>query len=186
MRIIAGELKGRKIIFPEKKNTRPLRDLVKESIFNVIENSHKFEVQINGSEILDLFSGSGSFGLECISRGANKVIFFENYSNTLKILERNISKLEVSNKCEIFDHDSFDIFSKKKILEKKFDIIFIDPPYQEKNINLLIENIIKKKILSKKGVIIIHRHKRDEIEITTKLKILDTRFYGISKIIIGR
>ena len=76
-------------------------------------------------------------------------------------------ELEVSNKCEIFDHDSFDIFSKKKILEKKFDLIFIDPPYQEKNINLLIENIIKKKILNKKGVIIIHRHKKDEINITT-------------------
>ena len=75
---------------------------------------------------------------------------------------------------------------KKKILEKKFDLIFIDPPYQEKNINLLIENIIKKKILNKKGVIIIHRHKKDEIKITTKLRILDTRFYGISKIIIGR
>ena len=55
MRIIAGELKGRKIIFPEKKNTRPLRDLVKESIFNIIENSNKFEIQIKGSKILDLF-----------------------------------------------------------------------------------------------------------------------------------
>ena len=119
MRIIAGELKGRKIIFPEKKNTRPLRDLVKESIFNIIENSNKFEIQIKGSKILDLFSGSGSFGLECISRGADKVIFFENYSYTLKILEKNISKLEVSNKCEIFDHDSFDIFSKKKNSRKK-------------------------------------------------------------------
>jgi len=185
MRIIAGELKGRKIIFPEKKNTRPLRDFVKESIFNIIENSNKFEIQIKGSKILDLFSGSGSFGLECISRGADKVIFFENYSYTVKILEKNISEVEVSNKCEIFDHDSFDIFSKKKILEKKFDLIFIDPPYQEKNINLLIENIIKKKVLNKKGVIIIHRHKKDEIKITPKLRILDTRFYGISKIIIG-
>ena len=116
------------------------------------------------------FSGSGSFGLECISRGADKVIFFENYSYTLKILEKNISKLEVSNKCEIFDHDSIDIFSKKKILDKKFNLIFIDPPYQEKNINLLIENIIKKKILNKKGVIIIHRHKKDEIKIQTNVR----------------
>ena len=186
MRIIGGNLKGKKILNPQDKSTRPLKDLVKESIFNIIENSNKFEIQIKGSKILDLFSGSGSFGLECISRGADKVIFFENYSYTLKILEKNISELEVSNKCEIFDHDSFDIFSKKKILEKKFDLIFIDPPYQEKNINLLIENIIKKKILNKKGVIIIHRHKKDEIKITTKLRILDTRFYGISKIIIGR
>ena len=77
MRIIAGELKGRKIIFPEKKNTRPLRDLVKESIFNIIENSNKFEIQIKGSKILDLFSGSGSFGLECISRDAKIVYFLE-------------------------------------------------------------------------------------------------------------
>ena len=186
MRIIGGNLRGKKILKPIDKLTRPLKDMVRESIFNIIENSNKFEIQIKGSKILDLFSGSGSFGLECISRGADKVIFFENYSYTLKILEKNISELEVSNKCEIFDHDSFDIFSKKKILEKKFDLIFIDPPYQEKNINLLIENIIKKKILNKEGVIIIHRHKKDEIKITTKLRVLDTRFYGISKIIIGR
>ena len=163
-----------------------IKSIDKSIVINIIENSNKFEIQIKGSKILDLFSGSGSFGLECISRGADKVIFFENYSYTLKILEKNISELEVSNKCEIFDHDSFDIFSKKEIIEKKFDLIFIDPPYQEKNINLLIENIIKKKILNKKGVIIIHRHKKDEIKITTKLRILDTRFYGISKIIIGR
>ena len=186
MRIISGKYKGKSINFVKNTTTRPLKDSVKESIFNIITHSNLINVSLNNSNILDLYSGIGSFGLECISRGADKVIFFENYSYTLKILEKNISELEVSNKCEIFDHDSFDIFSKKKILEKKFDLIFIDPPYQEKNINLLIENIIKKKILNKEGVIIIHRHKKDEIKITTKLRILDTRFYGISKIIIGR
>ena len=186
MRIISGKFKGKKINLPKDNLTKPLRDIIKESIFNILNHSNLLKIKLEKANILDLFSGTGSFGLECISRGADKVIFFENYSYTLKILEKNISELEVSNKCEIFDHDSFDIFSKKKILEKKFDVIFIDPPYQEKNINLLIENIIKKKILNKEGVIIIHRHKKDEIKITTKFKILDTRFYGISKIIIGR
>ena len=185
MRIIAGKLKGRKIIFPDNKNTRPLRDFVKESIFNIIENSNKFKFQIKGSRILDLFSGSGSFGLECISRGAKDVIFFENFPETLKILQKNIEHFEISKKCEIFNYNSFNFFNQKKVLEKKFDLIFIDPPYKEQNINLLIENILKKKVLNRNGIIIIHRHKKDDIEITQKLKILDIRFYGISKILIG-
>ena len=82
------EFKGRKINFPEEKNTRPLRDFVRESIFNIIENSSKLKFQIKNSIVLDLFSGTGSFGLECISRGAKNVTFFENYPNTLKILKK--------------------------------------------------------------------------------------------------
>ena len=69
MRIIGGKNKGRKIITPVDRQTRPLRDIVKESIFNLIEHSNIFKTDINNSKILDLFSGSGSFGLECISRG---------------------------------------------------------------------------------------------------------------------
>ena len=76
MRIIAGDFKGKKIIFPLDKNTRPLRDMVKEAIFNLIENSNKFDLKLNESYVLDLFSGSGSFGLECLSRGAKEVFFF--------------------------------------------------------------------------------------------------------------
>tara|TARA_B100001063_G_C16661070_1_gene501101 strand:- start:344 stop:904 length:561 start_codon:yes stop_codon:yes gene_type:complete len=185
MRIIAGKLKGRKIIFPDNKNTRPLRDFVKESIFNIIENSNKFKFKIKDSIILDLFSGSGSFGLECVSRGSKEVIFFENYPETLKILQKNIDQLKLSKKCEIFNYNSFDFSDQKKISEKKFDLVFIDPPYEEQNINLLIEDILKKKILRRNGVIIIHRHKKDDVEITHKFKILDIRFYGISKILIG-
>ena len=185
MRIIAGEFKGRKINFPEGKNTRPLRDFVKESVFNIIENSSKLRFKIKNAIVLDLFSGSGSFGLECISRGAQNIFFFENYPHTLKILQKNIDLLNVSKKCEIFDQNSFNLFNNKKIQNQKFDLIFVDPPYREENINLLIENILVKKILRRKGLIIIHRHKNDNLEITSKLKIIDIRFYGISKILIG-
>ena len=68
---------------------------------------------------------------------------------------------------------------------KTFDIIFLDPPYKYKSINFLIDHIINKKILNKDGIILIHRHKKDDIDITSKLNILDTRKYGLSKIIIG-
>ena len=75
MRIIGGIYRGKKITLPEDKKTRPLKDIVKESIFNLIEHSNKFKIEIKNSLVLDLFAGSGSFGLECISRGAKKVIF---------------------------------------------------------------------------------------------------------------
>ena len=89
MRIISGYLKGKKINLPKDNLTRPLKDLVKESIFNIIRHSNDFSFDIEGAKILDLFSGSGSFGLECLSRGAKKVIFNENYTVAIEILEEN-------------------------------------------------------------------------------------------------
>ena len=185
MRIIAGNFKGKKIFYPEDKKTRPLRDMVKESIFNLIENSNKYYLQINKSHILDLFSGSGSFGLECMSRGAKKVFFFENYPQALKILKKNILELKLSEKCNVFEKNCFKFNEYENITDKKFDIIFIDPPYKEKNINILIEKILNKEILSNNGIVIIHRHKKDDVTISGRFKTLDTRLYGISKIVIG-
>ena len=185
MRIISGNFKGKKIFYPEDKKTRPLRDMVKESIFNLIENSNKYDLQVDSSNILDLFSGSGSFGLECMSRGAKKVFFFENYPQTLKILKRNIYELKLSEKCKIFETNCFSFNEYEKINDEKFDIIFIDPPYKEKNINFLIERLLNKEMLSNNGIVIIHRHKKDDVKISGKFKTLDTRLYGVSKIIIG-
>ena len=185
MRIIAGNLKGKKIFYPEDKKTRPLRDMVKESIFNLIENSNKYNIQIDKSNILDLFSGSGSFGLECMSRGAKKVFFFENYSEALKVLKKNILELKLSERCKIFEKNCLNFNEYQNINDEKFDIIFIDPPFKEKNINLLIEKILSKEMLSDTGIVIIHRHKKDDVIISNKFQTLDTRSYGISKIIIG-
>ena len=90
MRIISGLLKGKKIFAPKDDKTRPLKDLTKESIFNIIQHSNKFEVKIENSTILDLFAGVGSFGIECLSRGAKKIIFVENYVSALLILKKKI------------------------------------------------------------------------------------------------
>ena len=78
MRIISGYLKGKKIDQPSNKFTRPLKDLTKESIFNILQHSNLINFSLHKSKILDLFSGVGSFGLECLSRGAENVIFCEN------------------------------------------------------------------------------------------------------------
>lgn len=185
MRIISGIFKGKKISIPTDRNTRPLRDMVKESIFNLIQHSNKIDIQINNINVLDLFSGTGSFGLECLSRGAKKVTFVENYIQVLKILKKNIKTLNIVENCEIIEHDCFEFLKGGKALENNFDIIFIDPPYKEKKINSILDNIKKINILNSNGIIIIHRHKKDDLQISENLKILDERTYGISKIIIG-
>ena len=185
MRIIGGNFKGKKIFQPKDKKTRPLRDLVKESIFNLLEHSSKFNCRIENSEILDLFSGVGSFGIECISRNAKKVTFVENYKNSLKILKMNIFYLDIIKKCKINEQSCFEFCNPKSNTVDKFNIIFMDPPYKELKINSIIENIIEKKILKEGGILIIHRHKKDMTNITSRFKILDERIYGISKIIIG-
>ena len=184
MRIIGGNFKGKKILLPLDKNTRPLRDLVKESIFNLILHSNKLNLR-DYSSVLDLFSGSGSFGLECFSRGAKKVIFVENYTDALKILKKNLSSISAGKHCKIIERDCFNLLSIENPSLKNFKLIFIDPPYKEKKINLIIESIKKNKILDKEGILILHRHKSDNVQITSSLKILETRTYGISKIIIG-
>ena len=93
--------------------------------------------------------------------------------------------MNASSFSEIIENNCFELMTKNKKFSKKFDIIFLDPPFRDKNINLLIDQIVDQRILKKNGIIIIHRHKKDDIKITSKLKILDTRKYGISKIIIG-
>jgi len=183
MRIISGKLKGKKINPPIDKVTRPLRDLVKESIFNVIKHSNKIEINLEKSIILDLFSGSGSFGLEAISRGAKRCIFVENYLSASEILYKNIKNLKCQINCIVSKLDCFDYIENLKKNELKLDLIFLDPPYKEKRINILLERILEKNLLRKNGVIIIHRHKKDNIKITEKLNIIDLRQYGISKII---
>ncbi len=185
MRIIGGEFKGRKIFLPKDRNTRPLRDIVKESIFNLIEHSNKISTSINGSNILDLFSGTGSFGLECISRKARNVTFVENYISALEVLKKNITYFNIQQKCKIVEKNCFEFIEKKNNFDEKFDVIFVDPPYKEERINLIIDNIKNKKLLSDTGILLIHRHKKDDIKISKNLKLLDERSYGISKILIG-
>ena len=123
MRIISGKFKGKKILEPNDLNTRPLKDLTKESIFNIIQHSNKFKINFENSEILDLFSGTGSFGIECISRGAKFVTFVENYKEILPILKKNLSNLKSISNYTIIEKDILKDFY---FLEKKenFDVIF--------------------------------------------------------------
>ena len=183
MRIIAGASKGKKILQPKDQLTRPLKDLTKESIFNIIMHSNKFETKIEGSKILDLFSGVGSFGLECLSRGALNAVFVESYKEVLDILKKNIENLNYVNSSTIIGQDIYDSLDFKTL--KKFDIIFIDAPYKEKRVDMLLQKIFDAKILNDKSIIIIHRHKKENENFIDNFNIIEEKIYGISKVIFG-
>ena len=172
MRIISGDYKGKKIFEPLDKETRPLKDLTKESIFNIIQHSKNIKISIKKSNVLDIFAGTGSFGLECISRGASKIYFIEQYKPSIKILTKNIEKLNCKKKINLFSENVFDLKKNKKIRENKFNIIFLDPPYKEKNIILLLNEIKEMNILFEKGIIVLHRHKKSDDNFDNKFKIL--------------
>jgi len=192
MRIIAGKFKGMTLYTSVDKRTRPLKDMVRESIFNFLNHSNKILFRFEKSNILDLYSGTGSFGLECLSRQVGKAIFIEKEKKVFEILEKNIEKLKVKNKSKIFLDDVFNLIEKEDkksfsyLNHLKFDLIFCDPPFKDTNINRLIELIIKKNLLNKNGIIIIHRHKKSKDNLSNYFKIIDKRIYGISKIIFGQ
>ena len=185
MRIISGQFKNKKILQPTDKLTRPLKDITKESIFNIIEHSKFIKSNIKNSQILDLFSGSGSFGLECISRGAKNVFFCENYKPAVNILKKNIHNFNCLEKTIILIEDVFKLLDSKIISKKKFEIIFLDPPFKEKKIRELLENLNKSNILDKNGIIILHRNKKYKDQLPNKFNIEKEKIYGLSKIIIG-
>ena len=182
MRIIGGTFKGKKILEPKDNLTRPLKDLTKESIFNILNHSNKFNINLENSNILDLFSGVGSFGIECISRGVKHVVFVEKYNAVLPILKKNLQNLKSNENYEINERDIYNI-NFFKSLDRRFDVIFIDPPYKDKNLNLLLNNIKKEKILNKKGILVVHRHKNEKDLIPKKFKVIEEKKYGLSKII---
>ena len=133
--------------------------------------------------MLDLFAGTGSFGLECVSRGAAKVYFIENYTQSLEILNKNIKKLKCEKKTKVFNENAFNFFNIEEIKKEKLDLIFLDPPYKEENIKVILENIAKLKLLKESGLVVLHRHKKTKDDIGERFLIKRSVKYGISKIV---
>ena len=184
MRIISGNFKGKKILLPKDKLTRPLKDLTKESIFNILKHSKLLNIELESSNVLDLFSGVGSFGLECLSRGAKNVTFLESYADVLSVLKKNINNLNQQNQTKVIEKDIF-AENTLKLLNDKFDIIFMDPPYKEKKLFFLLNVITELELLNNGGIIIIHRHKKEEDDLPKEFNLILEKNYGISKIIFG-
>tara|TARA_B100001057_G_scaffold490435_1_gene578697 strand:+ start:122 stop:682 length:561 start_codon:yes stop_codon:yes gene_type:complete len=183
MRIISGVFKGRSINFLRNSKTRPLKDNVKENIFNILEHSSLIKIKIENSNILDLYSGIGSFGIECISRGAQKATFVEQDTNASDILKDNLIKLSIINKSKIYNSEIKSVFDKN--IEEKFNIFFFDPPFADSKFIQNIGLIKKNKIFKQNHIVIIHREREAKDDFESHLKIVVTKNYGRSKIVFG-
>lgn len=178
MRIISGKARGTKLYTLEGEQTRPTLDRVKESLFNIIQP------KIQDSIFLDLFAGSGAIGLEAISRGAKKTIMCEESKNAISIIQKNIEKTHFENKVELYKMSYKELLEQK--LKEKVDIVYIDPPYKTSFAYEATKEILDKKLLNKKAILIIETDEKERIlkEIEKlNIQITDHRKYGRANLI---
>ena len=178
MRIISGKARGTKLYTLEGITTRPTLDRVKESLFNIIQN------KIPESIFVDLFAGSGAIGLEAASRGAKEVILCDNNKEAINIIQKNIQKTHLEKEAKVYQMDYEKLLETK--LDKKIDIIYIDPPYKSNYAIRAIKILLESKNFTKDGLIIIETDRKEEIEKSLEklpIKIIDQRKYGRAEII---
>lgn len=173
MRVISGDKKGFKLKAPKGMDTRPTEDRIKESLFNILGPINE------NSIVLDLFSGSGSIGIEFLSRGAKFVYFIDNSNLSISTIKENIAHTDFEKKSRIIKGDSIKTI---KFLDRKnikFDYIYIDPPYGENLIEKSLEGISKVDILNNYALLILEHDKKKSFPDTIyKFKKTDMRNYG--------
>lgn len=157
LRIIGGKYRGRKIKQPSSCLARPTKDRIREAVFNMIAS------KIPGTVSLDLFSGSGAFGLEAISRGSERCVFSENNEECISIIKNNITSLGVESKVEIMEQDSFRSVELLAEEKRKFDLVFSDPPYNRGMARKTLNIIYHYDILNVSGLLIIEHHCLEEL-----------------------
>lgn len=154
LRVISGKVRGLKLDTPKNDDVRPTTDRVKESLFNII-NSY-----IMDSRVLDLFAGTGSLGIECLSRGAEKCVFVDVSKESISIVKSNIKKARVENESVVINAD-FKEAIKRLEGKDKFDVIFMDPPYYKEMFVKALESVDNADLLDEEGIIMIEHDSKD-------------------------
>lgn len=178
MRIISGKARGKKLKAPKNNDIRPTLDRVKESLFNIISPV------IRDSVFLDLFCGSGAIGLEALSRGANMVYFIDNNDESLKLAKENIKSCSFDeDNYTINKTDALSFISKSSSDNIKFDVIYMDPPYGFKKLDILLQEISRSDIMNPGSLLIAETDKNDEVPGHIEgLELIDQRIYSITKL----
>lgn len=172
MRVIAGSARSLKLKAPEGLDTRPTIDRIKESLFNMISND------LYDIDFLDIFSGSGGIGIEALSRGAKNAVFVDSSKESIDIINENLKFTRLLNKANVIKADVFDAISKLGKEKRKFDIIFMDPPYKNGLVEKALEALLSADILKKDGFIIAEQS-ADEPEISVEgFEILKIKNYN--------
>ncbi len=177
MRIIAGEYRGRLLKSVKDRSVRPATDRVRESLFNILTNQFTFE----GLSVLDLFAGSGSVGLEALSRGASRVVFVEYSYPVVKILSENISSLGsgAESRCEVIRLNAYR-FLKENL--QQFNVIFVDPPYAQDEVEKLPDLIFERNLIQQDGILVMEHTKKICFPPSSLYIMTDQRAFGMTMV----
>ena len=173
LRIIAGTAGGIRIKAPDTDKTRPTLDRVKESVFSILQP------YLEDTRVLDLFAGSGNLGLEALSRGALHAVFVDESKMCRAIIEENIQKTHMSGKTQIVQSDVFKAIQAFSNDGKRFDMIFMDPPYSHNYVNKTLQMIEKNDIINENGVIAVEHHEDEQpADVIGRIVKVRSRNYG--------
>lgn len=178
MRVISGSARGKQLLSVPGMSTRPTTDRVKESIFNIVQFS------VPGAKVLDLFAGTGQMGIEALSRGASETIFVDADKVAAGIIRKNIEGARVADRSTILCQDFHGCLSQLK--NKKFDIIFLDPPYGGKILNDALNHIELFDICASGGIIICESSSQDSVICPKGFSLGREYHYGMIKITVIR
>lgn len=173
MRIIGGEYRSRLIKMPRGVEIRPTQDKVRGAVFNIIGD-------LNDKNVLELFAGSGAFGIEAISRGAGHVTFVDNNSRCVETVRKNAESLGIDiTQYDIIRSSALSVFSQLQKSGKSFDLIFMDPPYHGDLAKKCLINVYSYDILAPNGLVIVEHFKKNTLEADSRVFILEKeRRYG--------
>ena len=183
MRVIGGKFKGLKLIPPNDLGIRPTSDRLKEALFSILD-SKKYNINIHNSSVIDICSGTGALGIEALSRGAKEVCFIDKDIKSIRIIQKNTSKLNINHEDKIFIKIIKDEVTKAlQKIDSIYDIVLIDPPYNTNIINETLQDL-KNYNLIKTHSYIFAESSNAEIFDFNGYEILDTKKYGKSKLTI--
>ncbi|NLV37257.1 MAG: 16S rRNA (guanine(966)-N(2))-methyltransferase RsmD [Clostridiaceae bacterium] len=179
LRVIAGSARGHKLKTLKGVETRPTSDKVKESVFNIIA------ADIADSNVLDAFAGTGSLGIEALSRGAKKAVFMDKSAISCGIIRENLVHTNLRDQAEVYVTDYKSGIERLCRKGYKFSVVFLDPPYNKNFIQEALKLVAKNDIIDNGGIIVAeHSHYDDLPESCDRLKAVDTRKYGDTMITI--
>jgi len=183
MRVIGGKFKGLKLMPPNDLGIRPTSDRLKEALFSILE-SKKYNININNSSVIDICSGTGALGIEALSRGAKEVCFIDKDIKSIRIIQKNTSKLNINHEDKIFIKIIKDEVTKAlQKIDSIYDIVLIDPPYNTNIINETLQDLKNYNLIKTHSYIFAESSNAEIIDFNG-YELLDTKKYGKSKLTI--
>jgi len=178
MRITGGQVRGRLLASLRGWNIRPTSDRVREAIFNLIGQD------VSGFKVLDLFAGTGCLGIEALSRGASRALFIDNSIQSIKLIKKNLARCGYESLGSVLKKDLTKGLPQKHLLIKqKFDLIFLDPPYEKRMIPPLLGELSDRDILASPSIAVAECFKTEILpEVLGGLQMVSFRTYGETKI----